>query len=39
MASSGGTKVMAVKAFSNITEEKSNNTDEQISKSSRQSHN
>jgi len=39
MASSGGTKVMAVEAFSNIIEEKSNNTEEQISKSLRQSHN
>jgi len=39
MASSSGTKVRALKAFSNITEEKNNNTKEQISKSLRQSHN
>jgi len=39
MASSSGTKVMALEAFSNVTEGKNNNTEEQISNSFRQSHN
>jgi len=39
MATSSGAKVMALEAFSNITEGKNNNTEEQISKSLRQSHN
>jgi len=39
MASSSGTMVRALEAFSNITEEKNNNTEQQISKSLKQSHN
>jgi hypothetical protein len=39
MASSGGTKVMALEALSNTTQGKNNNTEEQISKSLKQSHN
>jgi hypothetical protein len=38
MASSNGTKVMALEAFNNITEGKNNNIEEQMSKSLRQSH-